>query len=92
MRGLGVPEAAADEALFRLAVDVVHCVGALAACAGPGGGEVRLREGASLVSAWIGWKWYEDERGGGGAGYLVWCWVFAEADIAVDAKDDVLGG
>lgn len=42
--GFGVPEAAADEALLRLAVDVVHCVRALAACAGPGGGEVRLRE------------------------------------------------
>lgn len=71
------PEAAADERLFRLAVDVVAGVWALATCARPCGGEVRLR----FVS--LGHKESEPSD-------LVGCWILAETDIPMDAKREVL--
>lgn len=61
---VGVPEATADEARPRLAVDVVARVGSLPARAGEGDAEVRLVGGR----------------------------VVAEADVPVDAEDDVLEG
>lgn len=55
----------------------------------------------SLVRGWRGWglgaggesgRWLREGGGLRGAGYLVGCWVVAEADVAVDAEVDVLEG
>lgn len=78
-RRVRVPNACAEEAVRGRDLQVVAGVGAFAAGAGPGGGEVGL--GRGLV---VG----KDGAGGGDAGdaYFVGGWVGAEADVAVDAE------
>lgn len=86
---VGRPEAAADEGLFWLAVDVVAGVGAFAAGSRECCREMRLERGknrSGLGSCETEASHVAENR----SAYLVRRWVFAEPDISVNAERDVL--
>jgi hypothetical protein len=88
----GTPEAAADEGVLGLAVDVVARVGSFATGARECRREVRLRiKEANRRSAYV-YAYTPRTRSQWRDSYLVGRWVFAEPDISVDAERDVFDG